>query len=43
MPEGHKGMADQGGVFFGYFLLATQKNVFSRRAAPGNVINRNNF
>jgi hypothetical protein len=28
-------VADQGGVFFGYFLLATQKKVFSRRSATG--------
>jgi hypothetical protein len=36
-------MADQGGVFFDYFLLATQKKVISRRAAPGNVIYRDTF
>ncbi|GEM_PF-1860691 len=29
------GAANRGRLFFGYFLLATQKKVTSRRAAPG--------
>src|SRR3989338_11636687 len=29
------GPANRGGIFFGYFLLAAQKKVTSRRAAPG--------
>ncbi len=32
-----KGRRTGGGVFFGYFLLAVQKKVTSRRAAPGEV------
>lgn len=31
-----KGTANLGGLLFGYFLLAAQEKVTSRRAAPGN-------
>ena len=32
-----EGPANRGGLFFDYFLLAVQKKVTSRRAAPGEV------
>ncbi len=35
--QGSRRPASQGGIFFGYFLLAAQKKVTSRRAAPGEV------
>jgi hypothetical protein len=32
-----EGMADLGRLFFGYFILAKQKKVTSRRATPGEL------
>jgi hypothetical protein len=36
--QGTRRAASQGSIFFGYFLLAAQKKVTSRRAAPGELL-----
>ena len=38
MPAAERRDDEQGRLFFGYFLLAKQKKVTSRRAPPGNHV-----
>src|SRR5437867_9489257 len=42
-PERSAGTQTAGRLFFGYFLLAKQKKVTSRRATPGRVVKGNSY